>query len=495
MRGNSRRLSVIGVLVVSSWAGVGHADSDVSRLLDLLSSTPDGGWVKANTNMFSDAWATGLDAVPPSSTANPASVIRAWSSFAWDSTRGQMIIFGGGHANYSGNEVYLWDGATGLWSRGSLPSRMEQLTDVTTGQPSAVWLPVDRAAPQSAHTYDNNLYLPVNDRFLTFGGASFNGGGGFVTAPVGDTTTANVTRAGPYLWDPSKADPNLVGGTTGSGYDPSRLGGNMWLDRQGQWTGTEAPRSLMGTTAYRTENGRDVVYLTSDQGSSGFADLYRYTLGDVSDPNSVDSWEKIGIMRNDVVFHGAGTLDTNRNLYVRTALNFPTIGFTSELAVWDLNMADPIHPENNQDIPIDLVLADGSDFQMTEIYGLDYFAGGDKLLLWDGGGEVWYVDVPDRDAAGHITNTRWVVHGLESASVDHPTDSFLTGVLGKWHYIPELDAFMGLEENTSVAGTDGSVWLYRPEGWTNPVPEPQTWIMMLAGLGLMGFVYRSRRSR
>ena len=191
-----RNVLVIGMV---SWATVGHAASDLTRLTDLLAATPDGGWVKANTTSFSSAWATGLDAVPASSNANTAAVIRAWSSFAWDSTRGDMILYGGGHANYSGNEVYVWDGASGVWGRGSLPSRMEQLTDASTGTPATTWLAVDRAAPQSAHTYDNNLYLPINDRFLTFGGATFNGGGGFNTAPLGSTTTANLTGAGPWI--------------------------------------------------------------------------------------------------------------------------------------------------------------------------------------------------------------------------------------------------------------------------------------------------------
>ncbi|MBK9234536.1 MAG: hypothetical protein IPO19_00090 [Rhodoferax sp.] len=43
------------------------------------------------------------------------------------------------------------------------------------------------------------------------------------------------------MFDPTKADPNKVGGTTGSGYDSSSIGGNMWINRQGQWTGTEGP--------------------------------------------------------------------------------------------------------------------------------------------------------------------------------------------------------------------------------------------------------------
>ena len=173
------------------------------------------------------------------------------------------MLWGGGHANYVGNEMYVWDGDTGKWGRGSLPSRTDSQGMIIGG-----------TAPQSAHTYDNNIYLPVNDMFLTFGGAAAGTGSVFRTTDGGE-----VRRAGPYLWDPAKADPNKVGGTLDSGWNAATppQNGDMWIDRHGQWTGTEAPGYINGTTAYRTENGKDVVYLTADANASGFPSLYRYT--------------------------------------------------------------------------------------------------------------------------------------------------------------------------------------------------------------------------
>jgi (2Fe-2S) ferredoxin len=41
-----------------------------------------------------------------------------------------------------------------------------------------------------------------------------------------------------------------------------------------------------------------------------------------------------------------------------------------------------------------------------------------------------------------------------------------TGILGKWKYIPNLDAFLGLQD--AVAG---NVWIYKPIGWVNPAPS------------------------
>jgi hypothetical protein len=50
------------------------------------------------------------------------SVVNAWSSGAYDSVRRQMLVWGGGHADYSGNEIYAFDIRTGTWSRLTEPS-------------------------------------------------------------------------------------------------------------------------------------------------------------------------------------------------------------------------------------------------------------------------------------------------------------------------------------------------------------------------------------
>ena len=53
-------------LLIGSCPGLmaqAHANS-FERLSSLLAATPEGGWVKASTNFFWDAWPTGADAVP-----------------------------------------------------------------------------------------------------------------------------------------------------------------------------------------------------------------------------------------------------------------------------------------------------------------------------------------------------------------------------------------------------------------------------------------------
>ena len=486
------RLKLRAAVTVASFAllplsgvfSAAYASPLLSRVETLLAATPEGGWVQLNTNIYSDAWATGSIAVDYPSYSNPAAIVRAWSSTAWDSTRGDLLLWGGGHANYAGNEMYVWNAQSGEWARGSVSSRVDKSTTNN--------YVVDNAAPQSAHTYDNNLYLPVNDMFLTFGGAAFQSGGNFAVS--------DGSRAGPWLWDPNKADPNKVGGTTGSGYDPNSIGGDMWTNRQGSWSGSEPGGYINSTTAYRTENGKDVVYVTSDPQSSGFPSLYRYTVGDVRN-GGADRWEKIGTAMNSVGWQGAATIDTKHNLYIRTAeVRGP---YTSSLMVWDLSKADPANPDNNRDIGISLILEDGTPFVMNRNYGVEYDQINNRVLLWDGAddGTVWSI-TPGFDANGNMLMT-WVDKKLPSTTPSQPDGNFVTGVLGKWDYISELGAFIALNEFSTV-DMDAEVWLYKPfstsiieppPGGGGTVPEPNAVILLLTSLGLLGVAGRRRHQR
>jgi hypothetical protein len=466
--------SVLAVGLVS--VAVSASAADLAYLQSLLSATPAGGWVKASTNTYSAAWASGDVGLPNASLTNPGSIVRAWSSFAWDSNSSQLMLWGGGHANYIGNEMYLWKGGNGEWTRGSLPSRLEQI-----GQ-TATWLVVDDAAPQSAHTYDNNIFLPQNNMFATFGGATYNAGGNFQTAGA----NGSIDRAGPWLFDPARADPNKVGGTTGSGYSPTSAGGAMWTNRTGQFAGIQPYTFVSSATAYRQENGRDVVYLAAESGdSTGWKDLYRYAVGDVRN-GGTDTWEKIGVAWNAPAQQGAATIDSAKGLFVRTS---PWPALQSDFSVWDLSKSNALDPNANRDTAVELVFADGSPFEMTTFFGIDYDAASGELLLWDGrGAGTIYSTKAVLDSNGHIAPT-WVVEQVQSTTASQPSGNFVTGVLGKWEYVSELGAFIALNEYND-ATKDAEVWLYKPLA---AVPELSTYASMLAGLAVVAM--RARRHR
>ncbi len=178
------------------------------ELMGALAAAPEGSWVKLNKNLFSSVW-TPKEQRPCFGYNQPSRVITAWGSMAFDSNRGDLIFWGGGHKNYCGNEVYRFRLSTLQWERASLPSAIYS----PLGDKQYAAVDGTLRAPTSSHTYDNQEFLPQVDRFITFGGAKYNIDAKFVLED-------GVTATGPYLWDPSRANAQFVGGTTGSHVNP-----------------------------------------------------------------------------------------------------------------------------------------------------------------------------------------------------------------------------------------------------------------------------------
>src|SRR6185436_13027501 len=48
----------------------------------------------------------------PTPAGDPANVIAAWSGGTFDTRRDRLLVWGGGHADYGGNEIYAFEIAT-----------------------------------------------------------------------------------------------------------------------------------------------------------------------------------------------------------------------------------------------------------------------------------------------------------------------------------------------------------------------------------------------
>jgi hypothetical protein len=87
----------------------------------------------------------------------------AWSGAVFDTTRNRMIIFGGGHADYKGNELYSVD---------LNAQTITRLTDpgypLATSCQEAI---ANGTQPNSRHTYDGIEYIPNADKMFVFGGS------------------------------------------------------------------------------------------------------------------------------------------------------------------------------------------------------------------------------------------------------------------------------------------------------------------------------------
>lgn len=95
-----------------------------------------------------------------------AMVTAAWNSAVFDTTRNRLIIWGGGHSDYLGNEIYALN-------LNANPITMTRLNNPSTQVPSScgVGTTGDNQA-NSRHTYDHIVYMSHVDRMFVFGGAS-----------------------------------------------------------------------------------------------------------------------------------------------------------------------------------------------------------------------------------------------------------------------------------------------------------------------------------
>ncbi len=175
--------------------GIGFPIDPTVEFGRILSEMHENEWSKLNINRFDSVWTP--RALVPSTPGNffqgsPRSVIQAWSSMAWDPNRGDLVFFGGGHANYTGNDVYRWRSSTLEWERSSLPTNLgfasygSGLTHTVDGELNS---------PLSAHTYDNSEFLPQADRFVSFGGAAIPSGNAWL---IGDGQGGS-RKTGPFF--------------------------------------------------------------------------------------------------------------------------------------------------------------------------------------------------------------------------------------------------------------------------------------------------------
>jgi hypothetical protein len=139
-----------------------------------------------------------------------------------------MVIFGGGHGDYGGNEVMAFgplESASPAWSR---------LTDPTL--PAPLDVPRIDGWPVSRHTYDTLVYLPNVNRMLCVGAPGYYSRG--FTFNSADLLSFNTNPSDGVPWSSADAGfPPFTGGGTinaVTGYDESTS--LAWVLGQGNST-------------------------------------------------------------------------------------------------------------------------------------------------------------------------------------------------------------------------------------------------------------------
>ena len=97
-------------------------------------------------------------------------MIKAWSGGTVDANRSRLLVWGGGHADYWGNEIYALDLPTMSIKRIVEPSPKTAEANCTSALPDGT--------PASRHTYDGLTYIAHADRFFSIQGSLSPCGGG-----------------------------------------------------------------------------------------------------------------------------------------------------------------------------------------------------------------------------------------------------------------------------------------------------------------------------
>lgn len=423
--------------------------------LDMIAAAPENSWVKLNANNYNNCWApSGLRPVQ-----SPANMFRAWSSFAWDVKRHGFWFWGGGHANYDGNEVYFWSAMTREWSLAFHATQVARYLS-GTNKDKAFKSADGAASPLSSHTYDNNIYLPILDRFLTFGGA-----GQGLAQPLGvfDGET-RLRYAGAYTMQPHLAGKGFLGGMggvnyQGVGYESAMLpGARAWecrdwlLDNASYIAMNIATNShINGGTVYKEENGHDVVYWTRTQVTSRA--LVRTEFVDHDYRNDIHT--KLNNYNDAGGGQGVIALDPVRMF----TLELIKTSQTNIAQCYDINAQQAFR----------ITAFDGTAGDIADFYadlagadtGLDFDPVRGYFVAWDKGPRVWRIDAPTP-----LASAGWTVTRLNTTTSPAPVDAMLdgqTGTLGKWKYAPDLDCFVGAIEPVA-----GNVWAFKPENWQDP---------------------------
>jgi hypothetical protein len=164
------------------------------------------GWHQlANTKI--DSVCAGKQGFPEVLAIEGCSAIESWSGGTFDTRRNRLIVWGGGHGAYYGNELYALN--------------VDDLTMTRLNDPGLpLALCTDSTAngtqPASRHSYDGIEYMSDSDRLFVFAGAHACPNGGM----VGDTWTFRFDTMSWQKMNPG-GNPPKASHSIATAYDPN----------------------------------------------------------------------------------------------------------------------------------------------------------------------------------------------------------------------------------------------------------------------------------
>lgn len=131
-----------------------HPDAPINAISDL-------GWSQVPDSKFSDICRNTQSFF--GFTQDCRSIFTAWSSAVADTNKNRLVIFGGGHNDYYGNEVYSFDLMQRKFIRLNDPTPLAAKTTCMTAFPDG--------RPSSRHSYGGLSFIPDKNKMILFGGS------------------------------------------------------------------------------------------------------------------------------------------------------------------------------------------------------------------------------------------------------------------------------------------------------------------------------------
>ncbi|VAW40531.1 hypothetical protein MNBD_GAMMA01-2009 [hydrothermal vent metagenome] len=277
---------------------------------------------------------TNLSQVYPSPTPwgkkGPTAIMSAWSGGAYDTQRNRLIVWGGGHVNYAGNEMYAFDIDQLSWFR---------ITEPSPG-PTPCELYMFDGQPGSHHTYNMLQYTILTDSLISVSGGGYGSGCDAEFSAIKSITTDkfNFTT---NTWTKGSEQPS-AGDTIGrvSATDPAT--GHIWM-----------------------------------HGTYGGSKLLEYNPAN-------DEWH-IRSNGEYLEIEGAAAIDPVRRLMVVIGRWNSSSGTPRrQIKVWDLtqSLGSSYTPETSGDNTLEFLAGNGFVFDPTI----------NKFVGWNNGSEVYTLD-------------------------------------------------------------------------------------------------------
>jgi hypothetical protein len=235
----------------------------------------------------------------------PRAVTDAWGGAAFDTQRNVMVLTGGGHGDYGGNEVYEFHLPSMTWTRTTDPSPMRELGDGN-------YEVIGSEAPVSSHSYDGLVYLRSAGAVFKFGGAGYRSGAAYDSYAYLYLTASRswrrLERAPRHVLQvAADLDPRSGRVVIGTG------SGLMWFDSAGgRWElGPQGNSNISVSGAVCDTHGHRFVQMQTKTGALDYFDLADPSRRRTTPIKGVQEWErKAGMVyeagRDRIVIWGGG---------------------------------------------------------------------------------------------------------------------------------------------------------------------------------------------